>query len=508
MNGNSVWYENDNAVQEEVDCVANIISTGYNSSTTFNVTTSGGFETLSWAGGGTQPNLGLALPGDVVTFGSGFSSPNQGSFMVTQSGVSQQQIVQVTLSPGNTFASSGPGNSFEVYNGGNANKYAIWYNVLGGSNTAPSAPGFTLIQVDINISDTAITVANETFTAINGFLTAMTSSVSGNIVTITATNPAFTNAPVDVSMPAASSVIITQLGQPPFLIVINPASVVQSGISSVTFSIDRPQIQFFPYENTVPGDKLVINGLVLGSGNAGTYPVVQVLSPIKAIVSGVISQQYDTSLAGNSISLSIQEKSPYSGYKQIDFIAEQPGTTNFNQIVFNTPYQYEKINSSADVSMVSLNKLNFPTAIKSGIDSYNYDTDLIGVANRTIYGDPRDAVTYPGVNAAGTDIFIREPLLKRISIALAIRTQIGVSFAQITSQIQSSVYSLIQSNPLGQSIDLSSIVETVRLIPGVTSVVLTNPAYNINSDEIQLVTGQKAFIANQVTDISVSLIGS
>ena len=91
---------------------------------------------------------------------------------------------------------------------------------------------------------------------------------------------------------------------------------------------------------------------------------------------------------------------------------------------------------------------------------------------------------------------------------MAIRTNIGISFVQITSQIQSSVYALVQANPLGQSLDLSSIVETVRAIPGVTSVVLTNPAYNVNNDEIHLVTGEKAFIADQVSDISVSLIGS
>ena len=176
--------------------------------------------------------------------------------------------------------------------------------------------------------------------------------------------------------------------------------------------------------------------------------------------------------------------------------------------MFNTSAQYEKIDLSASVSMTSLGKLDFPTTIINGIDSYNYDTDLIGQANRVIYGDPRDPVTYSGVNAAGTDIYIREPLLKQISIAMSIRTNIGVSFAQITSQIQSSVYALIQSNPLGQSIDLSSIVETVRAIPGVTSVVLTNPAYTISSDEIKLVTGEKAFLSSQVNNISVSLIGS
>lgn len=507
MSNNSIWYENPNVIEEEVTCIANPISTGYNATTVFNVTVSGGTETITWNGTGTVPHLEVALPGDIATFGSGFASANQGSFSVLSSGPSQQQIVQLSLPSGATFPSSGPGAYFKLYNGGNANQYYIWYNVLSGSNTDPAPIGFTGIQVNINPSDSANTVASETNTAFSA-LVAMTSSVSSNVVTVVATVINATNPPLNVSMPSAFSFVVTQLGQFTFFSVVNPSAVPQSGISSVTFSINRPQIQFFPYEATVPGDKLVVNGTVLGAGNAGIYNILEVLSPNSIIVSGIISQQFNTNLDGNSVSLSVEEGTKYTGYKQILFVSPQPGTVNFNNIVFNTSAQYNKIDLSAGVAMVSLGKLNFPTSIRNGIDSYSYDTGLIGEANRVVYGDPRDSVTYPGVHAAGTDIYIREPLLRRIFISLAIRTNIGISFAQITSQIQSSVYALIQSNPLGQSIDCSSIVETVRAIPGVTSVVLTNPEYDVAQDEIQLVTGEKAFIANQISDISVSLIGS
>ncbi len=509
MNNNSIWYENTNSIEEEVICLPNTISVGYDSSTVFNVTTSNGMETLSWTGTGTAPSLGATLPGDIVTFGGGFSSPNQGSFMVTNSGPSQQQVVQFTFPPGSAFSSSGAGDYFEIYNGGNANKYYVWYNVSGGSNTDPAPVGFTGIEVTINNSDSAATVASETNTALSALVAMTTSYVAlTNVVTVTATVAAATNSPVDASMPIAFTFVVTQKGQEPFLTVINPAAVPQSGISAVTFSINRPQIQFFQYEATVPGDKLVVNGNVLGAGNAGTYKILQVLNPDTIVISGVISQQYNNNLAGNSNSLSVQEGIKYTGYKQVAYVSAQPGTSNFENIVFNTSAQYEKIDLSAGVALTSLGKLNFPVEIVNGIDAYNYDTGLIGQANRVIYGDPRDSVTYPGISAAGCDIFIREPLLKNVSVALAIRTNIGVSFAQITSQIQSSVYALINSNPIGESIDLSSIVETVRLIPGVTSVVLTNPTYTVASDEIVLVTGEKAFIANQTTGISVSAIGS
>lgn len=508
MFNNSIWYENNNAIEEEVTCSANIISTGYDATSVFNVVASLGSQTLVWTGAGTAPNLQNVLPGDIVTFGAGFNSSNQGSFMATSSGPSQAQVVQFTMPAGSTFSSTGPADYFEIYNGGNANQYYVWFNVSGGSNTDPAPIGFTGIEVTVNLSDSSATVANETYTALNGHLTAINVSVSSNVVTATCTVSAPTNAPVDVSMPAAFSFVVTQTGQDTFLSVINPAAVNQSGISAVTFSVNRPQIQFFQYDATVTGDKLVVNGSVLGAGNAGTYEIFEVLSPTTAIITGVVSTQFNTNLAGNYVSLSVQEGQKYTGYKQVAYVSAQPGSSNFNNIVFNTSAQYDKINPSANVGLTSLGKLNFPTTFRSGIDSYNFDTGLIGEANRVVYGDPRSATTYPGVNASGTSIFIREPLLKLIQISLAIRTNIGVSFAQITSQIQSSVYALIQSNPLGQSIFLSSIVETVMEIPGITSVVILSPTYSAASDTIQLVTGEKAFIANQISNVSVSLIGS
>lgn len=267
-------------------------------------------------------------------------------------------------------------------------------------------------------------------------------------------------------------------------------------------------LKFYQYEATIPGDLFVVGGNSLGTGNAGTYKILSITNPTTIVVSGSITSQTNTSLSLTYTGVNVVEGIPYTGYKQVLLSAPRPGSTNSNSVIFNTSNQYEKINASAGVELTSLSKLNFPTTVRAGLDCYNYDTGLIGEANQVLYGNPRDTVTYPGVIAAGTDIYIREPLLKRIKISVAIRTNIGVSFPQITSQIQSTVYSLVLANPLGQSLDISQIVESVRLIPGITSVVITSPTYNINNDEITLVTGEKAFIVSQQSDINVSLIGS
>ena len=270
-------------------------------------------------------------------------------------------------------------------------------------------------------------------------------------------------------------------------------------------TLSSNSLVFHEYEATIPGDIFTVNGLALLASNAGSYPIVSVTSPTVAVVQGSISNQTATNLAGNQQSVYVLEGTKYSGYKQVSFVANQPGSNTFNNILLNTSAQYNKIGLSGGVSFTSLGKLNFSTTIRAGLDSYAYDTGIIGEANRVVYGDPRDALTYPGVSAAGTDIFIREPLLLKIKIALAIRTNIGVSFSQITQQIQSSVYALVKANKLGQALDLSSIVETVRQINGITSVVLTNPPYSTQNDLVVLQTGQKAFIAS-LSDISVTLL--
>jgi hypothetical protein len=146
--------------------------------------------------------------------------------------------------------------------------------------------------------------------------------------------------------------------------------------------------------------------------------------------------------------------------------------------------------------------------VKNGLDSYAYNTGLIAEANRIIYGDPRDPITYPGVGAAGADIFIREPLVARIQLALDVRLATGVPFAQTVTQVRSSVSSLINANPVGQSIAISSIIAVVSAIPGIVAVSISSPSYSVTNDLIVLQPSQKAIIIDPTTDISVSSINS
>ena len=116
---------------------------------------------LSNLAGGIQSNAPLSNNSPLnVTMPAGFS------VAVSYVGPARQQFNALTMPAGSAFASTGPGEYFEIWTGGNANKYYVWYNVTGGSNTNPAPAGFTSIQVTIGAADSATTVATKTAAAL------------------------------------------------------------------------------------------------------------------------------------------------------------------------------------------------------------------------------------------------------------------------------------------------------------------------------------------------------
>lgn len=271
-------------------------------------------------------------------------------------------------------------------------------------------------------------------------------------------------------------------------------------------TLTSSSLVFYPYEATIPGDQLVISGTAFGANSAGTYPVLSVTNSTSIVVEGLISSVVGLNLTGLLSSFYVNEGTPYTGYKHVYLVALQPGTTNMNEILFDTYAQYEKLNQSAGVEVNSLQKLDFPVTVDQGLDGYKYNTGLIQQANRVVYGDPTDSSEFPGVSAAGSDIFIKPPLVLVINdIALEVRLATGAPFSSIVQQIQSNVAALINSNPIGQSIAISSILAVCTTVPGVVSVAISSPAYSDSSDLIVVQPNEQTYVIDS-TAVSVSLI--
>ena len=515
----SVWFENPNVVEEEVSLPLSAVNLGFDATTSFMINASNHSLVLTWNGTGTEPQLGNANMGDIITLGTTvgdgtpFLSANQGSFMVLRSSNKQQQVANFTMPPGTAFTPTGTGAYFDIYSAGNVNLYRVWFSVTGGSNTPPSAPvGGSLAPVTITSSNTANQVAVAAAAVISGLNAGadFTTAVVGVVLTVTTQGSIATNAPLAGTMPSPFAISIPQMGTRAFLEAVNPSAVNQSvAIVQPSSLVDnRPQLTFFEYDATVPGDDIVITNNAFNANNIGSWSVIQVLSRDSAVVKGNMTSIANVSLNGIVSSLFVEEGVAYYGYKQVLYAIPQPGAPTFTTMAFTTNAQYDKINQSALVQMVSLNKMNYSTIIKFGLDSYQYNTGLIQVANEIIYGNPRDPITYPGVGAAGAEIFIRGPLIRRIQVSLAIRLNTGVPFAQTVQTVQNTVTALVNSNDLGQPLAISSIIAAVGAIPGILSVAVSFPKYDVSDDLIVLTTGEKALIIDPTTDVSVSQIGT
>lgn len=505
---NSVWYENANAIEEEVTLPLNPVSIGYDASTSFKVNATNHSIYMNWNGVGTEPNFANARMGDIVTLGVDFAVANRGDFMVLRSGGKLQEITDLVLPAGSQFTIGGAGKYFLIQSAGDVNLYYVWFNV-NGSNSDPLVVGRTGIQVAILNGDTAALVASKAAIAIGAAVGLDATSIT-DITNVTTIGFQETTNAINFNMPAPFNVSIFQEGRRTFLEAINPSAVNESAVfvTSGTLQVHRPQIQFSEYEATVAGDLFVATGDTLSLPNAGSYTVAEVIDRDTIVVTGTMAAITNSSLNGRETSVYVQEGVFYYGYKHVFFAAQQPGAPSRSVIVFDTNAQYSKINESAQVQINSLNKLDFNTAIRKGLDSYRYNTGLIAEANRIVYGDPRDPTTYPGVGAAGAEIFTREPLTRRIQLSIDVRINTGVPFAQTAEQVRTSVASLVNSNEVGVPIAISAIIGAVNSIPGVRAMAISSPQYDSTHDLIFIAPSEKARILDPVLDISVSQIGT
>lgn len=506
----SIWIENVNVVEEEIVLPYNAVSLGFDATTSFKVNATANSINLGWNGVGTEPTLGNAKIGDVVTFGTDFAAANRGSYMVLNAGAKLPEITQFIIPTGTQFTVGGAGTYFKIYNAGDVNKYYVWLNVNASNSDPAPGGGFTGIAVAILSGDTAAQVAVKVANAITANASGITATNFDNTVTTTTSGSIETTHATNFNVPAPFQVTVTQPGRRSYLECVNPSAANEAAVFVTTNVLEchRPQMKFWEYEASIPGDIFVATGDILTTINAGNHVIVEVLNRDSAVVAGTMAAVGLASLNGRETSVFIQEGIPYYGYKQIASTAVQPGAPTRTILTLTTNAQYEKINESASVSMSSLGKMDFDTVIRKGLDSYRYNTGLIAEANRIIYGDPRDPATYPGVGAAGAEIFVREPLTRRIQVSIDVRIITGVPFAQTAEQVRTSVSSLVNSNDVGNSIAISDIVSAVNAIPGVRAVAISSPQYDETHDIIFIAPSEKARIIDPTLDISVNQIGS
>lgn len=287
-------------------------------------------------------------------------------------------------------------------------------------------------------------------------------------------------------------------------------------------SLVGARIEFFTANSLMPGDKISISTDAWGVNNQGTWTVDFVGDPstdemftnnqmfrvsVAAGATSTVGSAQPPLGATEAKKVVITEGSPMRLIKRIHSISPNQTDSTLVDVKFDTSELASSLTAAAGTVVTALDKLAFPTALSQGIDGYRHSTGLIGEATKVVYGEERDPTTYPGVIAAGATINISGPLVRRISVGLAIRARLGVAVSDISDKVKSAVASVVNKTPVGQAVAISDIVNAAARVNGVIAVTVLSPAYGAGNDLIAVQPYEKPLILNVDTDVTVSFVG-
>lgn len=278
------------------------------------------------------------------------------------------------------------------------------------------------------------------------------------------------------------------------------------------------RIRFRTFDSIMPGDLLQISGDMLGEDNQGEWVVEDtgddtVGSGHDLVIQVNIDDATPTATTTNvtlgtdANLMQVVEGEASSLIKRIITISPTQSTSELVDVKFDTAEGVTKVSASAGTIMQALDKLAFPITLATGTDGYSYSTGLIGEATRVIYGDQRDTATYPGIVAAGANVNVAGPLVKRISVSLGLRVRSGVSTVDIIDRVKSAVAATVNKVGIGQPVAISDIIAAAVTVNGVMAVTVLDPDYSSSNDLIDVQPFEKALVLNLDQDVLVSLIG-
>jgi len=276
---------------------------------------------------------------------------------------------------------------------------------------------------------------------------------------------------------------------------------------------DANNMRFYDHESVMPGDVLVITTDILGAQNVGRFTVVDdsfgpgysFPLPNRIWTTNITNPLGSpVTLSGEFNQFNVEEEDPTRIWKKVFGVG--PGAGSLATIIYDSPELIEKISSSLGAQIVGQGKLDFDESVNFGIDAYKYYVGLIKELNKVIYGDPSDKINYPGVRAGGTNIGIKEAILRRIKASFSIRIKSGVPFVEIRERVKSAVAGYVNNLKVGESVSISRMIAAANTVPGVVSVAVTFPTYNSANDLIPVAANEKAFVVDPTVDITISVI--
>lgn len=309
-------------------------------------------------------------------------------------------------------------------------------------------------------------------------------------------------------------------------LVVNNASVNNKGTFRILHSGSSASLQWYVFENDfgldehmascsfsvmgphdmMPGDRLVIGTDSWGVANRREFTINTIASNGLSFTTVEVPSATGA-VAGPQPLIKLYDSQVLKVMAQLNGLAPHPTDTSLTGVIFaNYAMPFDLFTESLGTKIVNPRKFDFSTTPSVGIDAYRYNVGLIGEANKVLYGDETDTATYPGVIAAGANINISGPSIRRITVALALRLRTGAVAQQVFDGVRNTITTYINSLKVGESIAISKIIATAEKVGGVAAITVIYPTYNVGSDLITVQAYEKPLILSPDEDIMLSIV--
>lgn len=122
--------------------------------------------------------------------------------------------------------------------------------------------------------------------------------------------------------------------------------------------------------------------------------------------------------------------------------------------------------------------IQFHSALVTGakvICAYTSYAGLVRTVQKVIDGDKDDPVNYPGYAAEGPLVLVETPIIRRITVRVAISAAPGYSEADLSAAVREAIEAYISSLHIGDDVIKSEIIQRAMDVVGVFNVTVASP---------------------------------
>ena len=261
---------------------------------------------------------------------------------------------------------------------------------------------------------------------------------------------------------------IDDAATPPTITVRNTSGVSESGSAGIAVMGQRRRVTAMQFQDATPGftGSLTVgtafrDQVVSNFDSAGADDPLSQYALMPSTLENLVTIFNNTRLSSISLSgdISISTSTPAGGSleNRLQISSLMQGSSGYVEVTGG----------------IGNGLLTFPTPSYRGLQGYNYYTGLLELVHRTIYGDDRDLVTFPGVGAAGIQFQILAPTVTELILELDVTLQEGISIAAVENEVNTALTGYVNGLGVGDDVIVEELRARTIRINGITDVVIT-----------------------------------